>query len=95
MLSPSTVIVIYVALNTIIMVYATIQNNNTINGLNKKLNKYSNNIENYAANENDIIEKLSEKLHNLESYITDLERKIINLKVEIEVNKEKKKTKTQ
>lgn len=76
MLSPITIIIIYVILNTAISISAIVYIDNMLKGITKKLNDYSSNIGNYAANENDVIEDLSEKVSKLESHVANLERKM-------------------
>jgi len=63
---------------------------NTIKNIEKKVDDYTSTIESYAANENDVIEDLSEKIANLEAYVTDFELKMITLRNEIRVKKVKK-----
>jgi len=64
---------------------------NDINKIYQRIDNSTVNLTNYTDNQNEIIESLSEKVTHLESYATDLERKLIALMTEIELIKPKKK----
>lgn len=73
-----------------IIIYFILINN--INVFTKRTNNSLQTFKDFVSCSNDNLEKNNEKLSHLESYVTDLERKIITLKTDIEILKSKKKT---